>query len=303
MYKRFFYLSFLCFVLIFSCDNAEKGLDQLFPGPGFEKGWSWHGMPKHYSPENLIETIDGRAELCLSYGFRELAALTYFWGSVDDTSFTVNIYDMGTPLNGFGLYSNYQQQKYEYEEIGTEAVISDFELRFYQGKYVVEIKAGDDSKKVGAAIRTVARKISERIEDPAKPPEVLSLLPKEGQVGKSLRYVKKEMLSQAFLPGGLEARYSIGDEDVTGFVVLFNSLEEAKSGFEALREFFKESGDSFVSTYRLGEDAFGVKTSSHDYMLIALEGTFLAGVQDLSSPKEGIELLMNIRRRLSEYVE
>src|SRR4030042_4975524 len=90
------------------CDPGLKGLDQLFPGPGFEKGWSWQGVPRHFTVQNLYEYIDGEAELYYAYGFRELATLTYFWKNPEDTFFTVNVYDMGDSLNAFGIYSNYR---------------------------------------------------------------------------------------------------------------------------------------------------------------------------------------------------
>ena len=56
-------------ILLIACEVPRKGLDQIFPGAGFEKGWSWHGSPKHYFPENLYDYINGEAELYLSYGF------------------------------------------------------------------------------------------------------------------------------------------------------------------------------------------------------------------------------------------
>lgn len=296
MFRRF--SSFVLFVFVLSCENPQKGLDQLFPGPGFEKGWSWFGMPTHYSPEDLYDYIDGEAELYLSYGFKELATLTYFWGSADDTFFVVDIYDMGTSLNGFGLYSNYRHPGYRFEDIGTEAIVSDLGIKFYQGRYVVELRTGDGSGKTEKAIRVVAQKISERIDEPAEPPEILAFLPQENRVEKTLRYVAQEMLSQAFLPGGIAARYTVGGREVTGFVVLFDDSEEARGGFEKLKRFFEEAGGDFVSLAELGQDGFGVKTTYHDYVLVSLTGRFLAGAQDLLLPESGVGLVEKIKEHL-----
>lgn len=210
---------------------------------------------------------------------------------------------MGTALNAFGLYSNYRHPRYRYEKIGTEAIVSDFGIRFFRGQYVVDIKAGDSSERTNEGIHNAAQRISERIEAPAEFPEILTLLPSEGRVERTLRYVAQEMLNQSFLPGGMEARYRVDGEEVAGFVVLFDSHEVARNGFEALREFFKKSDDEFVFI-DLGEaNGFGVKTSYHGYVLVTLEGRFLAGVQDLSSPKKGIGLLLSITNRLLEKEE
>jgi len=300
MIRKFFYFSFVFIVLFLFCEKPQSGLDQLFPGPGFEKGWSWFKMVVHYNPDNLYEYIDGEAELYLSYDFKELATLTYFWGNVDDTSFVVDIYDMGTPLSAFGLYSNYRYPDYNYEKIGTEAVVSDFSIKFYQGKYVVELKAGAASNKIKNAMLTVAKKISERIKEPAEPPPILNLLPRKNQIDKTLRYVSKNMLNQAFLPGGLEARYRIKGREATGFIVFFENPDDAKTGFEKLRDFFKKSDEAVFHLNKLGNDNFGVKTSYHGYVLASLSGRFIVGAEDSSSPETGVELVLEIRENINK---
>jgi len=298
MIRKFLYFSFV--VLFLSCEKPHTGLDQFFPGPGFEKGWSWFKIPVHYNPDNLYEYIDGEAELYLSYGFKELATLTYFWGSVDDTSFVVDIYDMGTPLSAFGLYSNYRYPDYHYEKIGTEAIVSDFGIKFYQGKYVVELKAGAVSSKIKKAMWTVAQKVSERIKEPAKLPSILNFLPHKNQIDKTLRYISTNMLNHSFLPGGLEARYRIKGKEATGFIVFFESPGTAKTGFGKLRDFFKKSGDAIFHSNRLGKNNFGVKTPYHGYFLASLKGRFIVGAEDSSSPGTGVELILQIRKNINK---
>ena len=300
MFRKLSLIGLALLICVSACEKSQTGLDRLFPGPGFEKGWSWDGMPKHYTPDNLYEYINGEAELYLTYGFRELATLTYFWGSADETSFVVDIYDMGSSLNGFGLFSNYRQPGYHYESIGTEAIVSDYGLRFFRGRYVVEIKTGDISDRLNKAVRTVAERISERIPDPSDLPPLLSRLPAEGQIDKTLRYLPKEMLNQGFLPGGLEARYLTGEEEVAGFVVIFETPEEAKNGVNRLRTFYQDMNASFVASPDVSGDGFGVRSSYHGYVLVSQTGRYMAGVQDLSSPEKGRSLLSRIVDGLSQ---
>lgn len=297
MYRKTVFCLFI-FIILLACDTGQNGLDQFFPGPGFEKGWSWQGKPKHYNPENLYNYIDGEAELYHAYGFQECATLTYFWGNPEDTSFVVDIYDMGTPINAFGLYSIYRHPGYQYEAIGVEAVVSSFGIKYYQGPYVVELKAGDSSEKTQQAMNTVAKKLSERIPNPADPPDLIRLLPVESQVDKTLKYTAKEMLNQAFLPAGLEATYRIGDEEVMGFVVLFDDAEDAGAGFADLKLFYEKSGDTFVRTPQIGEGEFLVKTKYHGYVMVSLKDRYLAGIQDLLSPDTGMDLLTRIKNNL-----
>jgi len=274
-----------------SCEQPKAGLDQLFPGAGFTKGWSWQGKPKHFLPNNLYEYIDGEAELYLSYNFKELASLTYFWGAPEDTFFTVDIYDMGTSENAFGLYSSYRYPGYQYEKIGTEAFVSDFGLKCLKGQYVIEIKSSDESEKCRQAIRTVVVQIVDRITAPPVFPSVVSFLPESNQVPQTLRYYAKEMLNQAFLPQGVEAKYKLGNEEATGFTILFSDAASAEEGLKKLRTFYQESSGQFLTTALPQPIVFAVKTQYHGITILSVHGNVLNGVQDLSSPEKGFELI------------
>jgi hypothetical protein len=288
-------------IFYISCEQPRAGLDQLFPGAGFEKGWSWHGKPKIYSPQNLYEYIDGEAELYLSYDFKELATLIYFWGSSEDTFFTVDVYDMGTPLNAFGLYSSYRYPGYQYEKIGTESFVSDFGLKFFQGRFVVEIKSSDESEKCGKAVRVVAGLVADRIIDPVGFPDLIRLLPETDQIPQTLRYYAKEMLNQSFLPQGLEAKYRLGDEEATGFTILFENNQSAEEGLEKLKSFYEESGGQFTESNLPKGIAFSVKTPYHGYTLLAINGKVLNGIQDLSNPEKGFTFLLHMSKIAFSY--
>ena len=159
----------LLFIILFACDPGEKGLDQLFPGPGFEKGWSWHGMPKHHFSENLYEIINGEAELYLTFGFKELARLTYFWGTPEDTFFTVDIYDMQKSVNASAIYNGFKHPSHQFEDIGVEIMISSYNMKFHKGPYFVNINGSDDSEKMFRGMKTVSEKIVEYIERQSEP--------------------------------------------------------------------------------------------------------------------------------------
>jgi hypothetical protein len=296
--RQFILLSVFFILIVSACQIFKSEMDRMFPPSEFEPGWRWLEKPVHYNQENLYNYINGEAELFLDYGFKECATVTFIWKESDDMSFVMDIYDMGTPLGGFGLYSNFRHPIYQYEKIGTEAIVSEYDLRFYQGRYVVELRAGDGSERTKQALWRVARLVADRIPDAAEPPELLGLLPREGQIQKTLRYVSKEMLNQSFLGSGFEAEYRIGNENVFGFVVIFEDSGKAIEGLDLLREFFEESGDAFPSLPAFDPDDLVVQTAYHGYGIFSLQKQFLAGVQDLNSPEMGKELILEIKRNL-----
>jgi hypothetical protein len=288
-------------ILTASCFVRQKGMDKLFPSSGFEKGWKWEGKPKHYFPQNLYEYIDGEAELYISYGFKELATLLYYWGSPEDTFFVVDIYDMGSPLNAFGLYSNFRHPEYQFHDIGAEGFVSAYGMKFYKGNYLVDIKVGDFSEKCRRAVWIAAKEVDRRIETPTQGPDYLDYLPAENQMPRTLRYIQREMLNQGFLPGGLEARYAVEGGEVTGFVVVFDSLLSAKQGFEELKQFHAVSGGRFINAKVPGESSFAVRTSYHGVALVFLTGKCIGGVQDLSDATKGEGLVNALFENITNH--
>jgi len=277
----------------------KKGMDNLFPAAGFHKGWMWEGKPRHFTPQNLYEIIDGEAELYISYGFEELASLLYYRGSPEDTFFVVDIFDMGNPLNAFGVYSGFRHPEYRFEEVGTEGFVSDYGIKFYKGKYLVDIKAAEFSEACRKAVWSTAREIARRIQTPDHPPELTGMLPGRGQIPHTLRFIQKEMLNQGFLPGGLEARYPVEGGEATGFVVVFDSLAAARRGFDELKSFCSVSG-GLMKAKVPGELSFAARTPYHGILLVFLQGKNLCGVRDLEKAVNGQSLADSIYAHLME---
>lgn len=301
MNKKWIFLVLFSIIFGATCENPKIGIDQLFPGAGFAKGWSWHAKPKHFSSNNLYEYINGEAELYLSYNFKELSTLTYFWGAPEDTFLTVDIYDMGTVLNAFGLYSSYRYPEYRFERIGAEAFVSDFGLKMFKGRFVAEIKSSDNSGRCQKAVLAIAEGIAGRITEPADFPKMIAILPEMNQIPHSLRYYSNEMLNQAFLPEGLMAKYRMDGEEVSAFVIIFGNDQKAEEGFQKLITFYRESGGQFLSSVLPQNGSFGVKTAYHGFTCHKIEGKVLYGMQDLRLPEKGSSLMLQMKRTISQY--
>ena len=153
----------LLFILCAACDTSKKRIEQIFPGPGFEKGWSWKGMPKTVKPEQLENSFQKESRIFTDRGLKEMAYVTYFWGSPKDTSFTVNIFNMGSEENSQAVF-----QKIAGINQAT-ADSTQFELPgkmvLIREPYVVILKSGNDSEKVRDGMRVIAKEVLERIDE------------------------------------------------------------------------------------------------------------------------------------------
>ena len=294
MNYRFYGVICILVLLFLGCRQSPQGLDKFFPPSKSITHWARDGKPDSYSPETLYELINGEAELYHAYGFQNMSVLSYYSGSVEDTFLTVHIYDMGTPENAFGVYSSYRYPGYDFQTIGTEAMVSDFGLKFYQGGYFIDISYGDMIPAIQQAGLAIAKEVSSLIPDPAQKPDVIQLLPKQDQVPYSIRYVAREMLNQSFMPAGVEAKYQTGDQEVTGFVILFETTEQAQDALSKLREFYKSSGSELLETELPAEAGLAVQTKYQGVFLSRLQDDYLAGVRDVDNISDGLAVLKTI---------
>ena len=91
-------------VLLLSCSGPEsRGGVEGGSGTDFPvvEGWSRPGDVLTYDADNLWEYINGAAELFVEFGVQTCRTADLVSGEV---TVTVDLYDMGTPLNAFGVY-------------------------------------------------------------------------------------------------------------------------------------------------------------------------------------------------------
>jgi len=202
-------------------------IEGLFPPSAWLQEWKWEGSPSFFQPDNLFDYINGSAELYLAYGFQRLATVNMV--HAEDKSIIIDIYDMGTPLNAFGIYSSYRSADSIIQTIGAEAITSPAYIRFYHNWYVVDLNGSDTSSVTENAMDKMAREISKRIGGPGKPPAILALLPRKGLIEKTEKYIADSLLGYEFLPRGLEASYLIEGKEVKAFIVITKTPSESAS--------------------------------------------------------------------------
>ncbi|NQT25426.1 hypothetical protein HQ585_08725 [candidate division KSB1 bacterium] len=298
MLKKILPIVIVILLFLTQCQQPLEGLDLLFPTSKVLQGWKWEGTPDHYNPDNLYELINGEAELYHAYGFQELAIITYYAGSPEDSFFTASIYDMGSHENAFGVYSSYRYPGYDFDTIGVEGMISDYGVKFYKGNYFVDISFGDVIASVQHTGLLAATQIAENISGPAEAPGVIQMLPTEGQVAQSLRYAASEMLNQSFLPAGVEAQYVLDGEEMIGFVILFESAEQAVSGFEQLKKFYSDLGSKTEQMKKSEYSSFSVKTKYQGSLIAIQKDGYIVGARELQNLKQGNTLIEMILTEL-----
>ncbi|MCK4701224.1 MAG: hypothetical protein KAT38_12840, partial [Bacteroidales bacterium] len=113
-----------------SAEKAALMVTSLTP-----KGWELYDKVIQFTPENLYEQINGRAEYYLSY---DMIRMTFasFRKSTDNSIFiNLSIFNMGTPSNAFGVFSGERTLEAPPLKLGQDAYRSEANYYIWKGQY------------------------------------------------------------------------------------------------------------------------------------------------------------------------
>ena len=274
--------------------------EKMLPESFGMSGWYRDGKTYHYTPENLYRYINGAADQFIAYSFANLVGAVYVSGSATQKSFTIDIYDMQSTLNAFGIFQSKRDPDAAVLQIGAEAFGNDQYLYFYKDRFYVEVQNSAGGKHNEAAIMLMAKNITRAIPGGNAPPAELQYLPDYGRVHGSERYVIGGILGHAFLNRGLTSNYNLDGETVKAFVAFFPAREEAVRSLKKYKIFLLEAGNKALPLNGFGESGFVAQEPFHKNVLAAQQGHFIVGVSDLSRAQAGDALLHSILQKLKD---
>jgi hypothetical protein len=216
---------------------TQARLVGLLPGPA-EAGAARFGDRQFYSTD-LYRYIDGAADAFLGF---DLVAMIHQEYKAEDADITVDIYDMGKPLNAFGMYAAERSPGYRFVPVGAEGYVSDFILNFFQGEFYVKLSAFSNNGGAAPDLSPLAQTVSARIGPDKSMPAALSILPAEHRVAKSEKFVNKAPLGHDFLAPAIEATYMIDGKSVLLLISRAVNAAGAGNKVSQLQEYFRKTG-------------------------------------------------------------
>jgi hypothetical protein len=236
--RRTFAIAFLAAVLagpvtlgrVTAGSQPRRGSPELTGLVPALSGWELTEEVRSFFPDDLFEYIDGAAESYLSYDFRELAVADLERTGTDATM-TLEIYDMGTPVNAFGIFGAERYPDNAAVPVGELGYCEGEALNFLAGRFYVKMLAFGLGDGTESFLRDVGSKVAAKIEPAGGLPALVRAFPKDGLVARSERYIKKNFMGYEFLRDGYVASYKAGEKEIDGFFIDGRTEAEA----EALR--------------------------------------------------------------------
>lgn len=282
-------------------EETEQALRALLPGDEALPGWKRTGPASIYTPENLYEYIDGKAEHFLSYQVHRVISQTYVSAANPNHQITLDIYDMTEPVNAFGVYSAERYPDSEVVPIGNEGMVADSALEFWKQRYFVRIVGTVLSDELAEPVRTFGCWVAERIPGPSPDPPLLKCLPQAGYLKQSAQYVRENVLGQDFLKNGYLARYRMGNKESQLFLIDAETADQARTAYAALRKFVEANREGRVASFRLGEESLVANVQYYGRLVALRQGRYLMGLVDIGPEPLARRCLQTLLQNLKKF--
>ncbi len=171
-------------------ENALKTTvapEHLLPDGVDLLGWVQSRAPSTYQGQTLYRdravSPAASPDLYYAYGFQRQAEAEYQapqFGS--KPLILLEIFDMGTPENAFGIYNFYTYPRMKFEWVGAKAMLSGGYLRFAKGKYFVQIEGYEFATGIREGMIALAKAVAAEIKDPPPEPRILTHLPNNNKI-------------------------------------------------------------------------------------------------------------------------
>ena len=230
--------------------------EHLLPSNGELLRWVQSRAPSTYQSKTLYRDRAASPDLYYAYGFERQAEVEYEapqFGS--KPLILLEIFDMGTPENAFGIYNFHTYPRMKFEWVGSKAMLSGGYLRFSKGKYFVQIEGYEFATGIREGMIALAKAVAAQIKDPPPEPRMLALLPNNKRIHGSTKLFRSNWaLSQIYstLPAkvpqltdtalGISARYQNSADSTNWmdaqivFIIRFPDTPTAESAYVLYRD-------------------------------------------------------------------
>jgi hypothetical protein len=259
--------------------------------------WKFSEEPQNYIPGNLYEYINGAAEIYLAYDFKELIVGQYETEKeTDEASLGVEIYDMGSEKNSFGIYSAERFSESHFIPMGNQGYLEEGTLNYVVGKYYIKLLCFDCGEGSDEVLKFFSGKIVERVKEKGQLPIVLNHFPKEGLVQNSENFILRNFLGYSFLHDGFVASYKLQGQEFDCFIIEGKNREDAQ---RMLKQYLEKKRNGDIKETLTG---YLLKDRYYHNIFLARNDNFICGVMKIKDDfqKMGKKYLSLLLESLNE---
>ena len=195
-----------------------------------------------FGPETLSDKIDGKAELYLASGFKEMSCRSFSQGGSGGAHVEVFVYDMGSAPNAYAVFSGQRRSGSPSLALTANAYAAANALFFTQGKFYVEIVADRAGETMQKSLQAYATALLAKLPAEGKAKDQAALFPKEGLARDTVRLCSADAFGCEGLNNMLTGEYSLKAGKATAFVQESDTPEKAQAEANRYLDFLTANG-------------------------------------------------------------
>ena len=170
--------------------------------PAEVSGWRAAEGDRIFDERTIFDYIDGAGEIYRAYNMQSCLSRRYV--KAGETAITLDIFDMGTPEDAFGVFTF--DTDGDRIAIGQDARYRPGWLSFWQNRFYVSIYLEEESVAAERAVKALGKRVAAAAGESGSRPQHLNLLPQAGLDAVSIRYLHH--------PTVLNYHYYLFDENI-----------------------------------------------------------------------------------------
>lgn len=254
-----------------------------------------------FGPDNLSDKIDGKAELYLAAGFKEMSCRKFGLEAAGKAYVEVFIYDMGSAPNAFAVFSGQRRPGSPSSPLTANAYSTANALFFTQGRFYVELVADRAAETLPGSLEAYAKALLAKLpaEGETKGKDAKALFPKDGLAPDTVRLSAADTFGLEGFNNVFTGEYTLKSGKATAFMAQRDSPEQAQAEAKRYLDFLVANGYQKAQTPGAPAD-LQVLALDNSFEIVFVRDKTLAGVHDATSMAAALELAGKLQTALKE---
>ncbi|EHJ49358.1 hypothetical protein DFW101_3360 [Solidesulfovibrio carbinoliphilus subsp. oakridgensis] len=258
-----------------------------------------------YDPDTLSDRIDGKAELYLAAGFKEMSTRAYRLAG--GARVDAWIYAQTSPSGAFAVLSGQRRAGARPSPLSPDAYATENAVYFTKGNLYVELVADRDDAATGQGLAALGAALAAALpgDGPAVaghpgPVDEKTLFPKDGLDLQSIRLAASDAMGLAGFSNVYTAEYALPQGAATAFLARRATPAEAARDAKTFAGFIAQNG--YVPETAPGlPDGATLLVADGSYEIVWAKGTLVAGVHDAVSREAALALATRLAASLPDF--
>jgi len=261
-------------------------------------GYTASPKAETFDPESLYVKIDGKADLYLESGFKQLDCRIFTHSNDSNLWMEIFVYDMGTPKNALAVFGVQKRPE------GTNVSVADFAYKtpdavfLAKGKYYVEITGSAVSEPLAGAMETLGTAFVKSVGSTAGEIEELAAFPKENLVPQSFKLYISGAYGYDSFKDLYAAKYDINGSQTTAFLCKLPDSAAAEKFAAEYRKFLTDNGGTAKTAVNetLKGDVFDM---AGEIEVVFTKGVYVGGVHGAEKQETAETVALKVLEKLN----